>query len=192
MIAFASDLELADTTMVLAMSGWVDAASVSTNAAERIAEGGRQIAAFDPDALFDYRSSRPVMHFTSGELTEIAWPRLEVFHRGIDGVDFVIVKGHEPDFRWKELTICWHALSATRMPIPLLCSNPRRKAVQPVTRIGMHMLAAWAIAARIVMPLPPGIMPRLTTTSRAIPWSAHICRSIAKRAMLTGPGPACR
>jgi predicted ATP-grasp superfamily ATP-dependent carboligase len=104
LIAFASDLELADTTMVLAMSGWVDAASVSTNAAERIAEGGRQIAAFDPDALFDYRSSRPVMHFTSGELTEIAWPRLEVFHRGIDGVDFVIVKGHEPDFRWKELT----------------------------------------------------------------------------------------
>ncbi|MEN8113183.1 MAG: PAC2 family protein [Actinomycetota bacterium] len=104
LIAFSSDIELVDTTMVLAMSGWVDAASVSTNAAERIVQDADKIAAFDPDELFDYRSSRPVMHFTSGDLTKIAWPRLEVFHRHIDGTDFLVVLGNEPDFRWRELT----------------------------------------------------------------------------------------
>ncbi|MEN8233940.1 MAG: PAC2 family protein [Actinomycetota bacterium] len=105
LIAFASNIELVDTTMVLAMSGWVDAASVSTNAVERIAVDSDKIAAFVPDELFDYRSSRPVMHFTSGELTKIAWPRLEVFHRSIEGTDFVVVIGNEPDFRWRELTL---------------------------------------------------------------------------------------
>lgn len=104
LIAYASDVDLANPIMVLAMSGWVDAASVSTNAAERIADGGDTVAAFDPDALFDYRSSRPVMHFRSGELMQIEWPRLEVVHRSIDGVDLLVVFGNEPDFQWKQLT----------------------------------------------------------------------------------------
>ena len=104
LLSHASDLELDRPIMLLAMSGWVDAASVGTDTAERIAAGGDVVAAFEPDALFDYRSSRPTLHFSDGDLTDIVWPRLEVIHRSIDGIDLLIATGNEPDFRWQELT----------------------------------------------------------------------------------------
>lgn len=104
LLSHASDLELDHPIMLLAMSGWVDAASVGTDTAERIADGGDVVAAFEPDALFDYRSSRPTLHFSDGDLTDIVWPRLEIIHRTIDGVELLIAAGNEPDFRWQELT----------------------------------------------------------------------------------------
>ena len=104
LLSFARDLDVDRPIMLLAMSGWVDAASVGTDAIERIAEDGDVVAAFKPDELFDYRSSRPILNFSSGELTEISWPRLEIVHRTIDGVDLLIATGNEPDFRWQQLT----------------------------------------------------------------------------------------
>jgi predicted ATP-grasp superfamily ATP-dependent carboligase len=104
LLSHASNLELDHPIMLLAMSGWVDAASVGTDTAERIADGGDVVAAFEPDALFDYRSSRPTLHFSDGDLTDIVWPRLEIIHRTIDGVELLIAAGNEPDFRWQELT----------------------------------------------------------------------------------------
>ena len=104
LLSHASDLELDHTVMLLARTGWVDAASVGTDTAERIAGGGEVVAAFEPDALFDYRSSRPTLHFAGGDLTDVVWPRLEIIHRSIDGVDLLIATGNEPDFRWQELT----------------------------------------------------------------------------------------
>jgi hypothetical protein len=104
LLSHASDLDLDHPIMLLAMSGWVDAASVGTDTAERISDGGDVVAAFEPDALFDYRSSRPTLHFSDGDLTDIVWPRLEIIHRSIDGVDLLIAAGNEPDFRWQELT----------------------------------------------------------------------------------------
>ena len=104
LLSHASDLELDQPVMLLAMSGWVDAASVGTDTAERIAGGGEVVAAFEPDALFDYRSSRPTLHFSDGDLTDIVWPRLEIIHRSVDGIDLLIATGNEPDFRWQELT----------------------------------------------------------------------------------------
>jgi proteasome assembly chaperone (PAC2) family protein len=103
-LSFTADLELDEPIMLLAMSGWVDAASVGTGTAERIAGDGDVVARFDPDALFDYRSSRPVLHFTAGRLEKIVWPRLEVVHRVIEGRDLLVVLGSEPDFRWREFT----------------------------------------------------------------------------------------
>jgi proteasome assembly chaperone (PAC2) family protein len=100
---YQQDVRLEDPVMVLAMSGWVDASSVGTDAAGRLAEDGDVIATFDRDALFDYRSSRPVLHFEAGELSRIVWPRLEVVHSSIEGRDLIVVTGSEPDFRWMEL-----------------------------------------------------------------------------------------
>lgn len=103
LLSVVTDLDLDEPVMLLAMSGWVDAASVGTDAAGRISEGGDVVAAFDPDALFDYRSSRPTLHFSAGKLTETIWPRLEIVHRTVDGVDLLLAVGNEPDFRWKQL-----------------------------------------------------------------------------------------
>jgi len=111
LLSFANDLDLDHPIMLLAMSGWVDAASVGTDAIGLIADDGEVIAAFEPDELFDYRSSRPVLHFSSGELTDVAWPRLEIVHRKIDGIDLLIITGNEPDFRWQQLTLEFVALA---------------------------------------------------------------------------------
>lgn len=89
--------------MVLALSGWVDAASVGTDAAERLAEGGDVVATFDPDELFDYRSSRPVLHIKDGDIISTSWPQLEVFETTIPERNVLVLSGNEPDFRWKQL-----------------------------------------------------------------------------------------
>ena len=57
--AYEQDVDVHDSVMVLAMSGWVDAASVGTDAAARLAEDGDLIASFDRDALFDLMEGRP-------------------------------------------------------------------------------------------------------------------------------------
>ena len=41
--------------VVVALDGWVDAGSAATAAAGALAEGGRVIATFDADSIFDYR-----------------------------------------------------------------------------------------------------------------------------------------
>lgn len=94
---------LDEPAMLLALSGWVDAASVGTDAADRVAAGGTTIVEFDRDALFDYRSSRPQLRFQDGDLDEIVWPQLTVSHRVIGGKDVLVMTGNEPDFRWIQL-----------------------------------------------------------------------------------------
>jgi predicted ATP-grasp superfamily ATP-dependent carboligase len=100
----ASHPAMSRPAMVLALSGWVDAASIATDAAEFIADAGEQIGSFDSDRLFDYRSSRPILHFRGGELEDVVWPQLRVFHAGFQDGDVLVVHGNEPDFLWHRLS----------------------------------------------------------------------------------------
>jgi hypothetical protein len=93
----------ADPVLLLALSGWVDAASVGTDAADHIAAGGDLLASFDRDALFDYRANRPVLSFRDGRLEDITWPALEVRRVRHDTVEVLVMSGNEPDFRWDAL-----------------------------------------------------------------------------------------
>lgn len=95
---------LREPVMVLALSGWVDAASIATDAAEFIADQGEVIGSFDADRLFDYRSSRPILHFRGGDLEEVVWPQLRIFHARFDESDILVVHGNEPDFLWRRLS----------------------------------------------------------------------------------------
>jgi hypothetical protein len=61
------------------------------------------VASFDPDALFDFRSRRPVLDVTDGRLTDLHWPELTLRHTRVDGRDLLVFSGAEPDFRWQEL-----------------------------------------------------------------------------------------
>jgi len=89
--------------IVTAFDGWVDAASASTAAAERIAGEGAAIATFDPDHLYDYRSRRPVLDIVDGTLAELSWPELTIRRSTTDGRDLLVFTGPEPDFRWREI-----------------------------------------------------------------------------------------
>jgi len=89
--------------LVAAFDGWIDAAGASTAAAARVADGGRTLATFDPDALYDYRARRPVLDVVDGTLTELTWPELSLRGRRVGARDVLALVGPEPDFRWQEL-----------------------------------------------------------------------------------------
>ena len=57
----------------------------------------------DADALFDYRSRRPVLDVVDGTLTHLAWPEISIVRRTEAGRDLLVLHGPEPDFRWREL-----------------------------------------------------------------------------------------
>jgi hypothetical protein len=89
--------------IVAAFDGWIDGAGASTAAATHMATGGDILATFDQDALYDYRSRRPVLDIVDGTLTELTWPELSVARNRFNDRDVLVFSGPEPDFRWREL-----------------------------------------------------------------------------------------
>jgi hypothetical protein len=86
--------------MISALSGWVDAASAGTDAASHVAGEARTVARFDGDALFDYRSQRPILDIIDGVTKRTVWPEVTVKHGVLEGRDFLVLSGSEPDLAW--------------------------------------------------------------------------------------------
>jgi hypothetical protein len=96
--------ELRDAVLVASFDGWVDAAEAASGAVARVGgEAAVAVATFDPDALFDYRSRRPVLDVQDGRLSELRWPELTIRHTRLEGRDVLVFSGAEPDLRWQEL-----------------------------------------------------------------------------------------
>jgi hypothetical protein len=89
--------------LVVALDGWVDAGSAATTAAALMATGGRVVATFDADRLFDYRARRPTLEIEDGRLAEMTWPEFEVRLVRHTERDVLILTGPEPDYRWPRL-----------------------------------------------------------------------------------------
>jgi hypothetical protein len=101
----ADDLpELRDAVLVASFDGWVDAAEAASRAVAQVAgDAAAVVASFDPDAVFDYRSRRPVLDVQDGRLSDLNWPELTIRHARLDRRDVLIFSGAEPDLRWAEL-----------------------------------------------------------------------------------------
>jgi proteasome assembly chaperone (PAC2) family protein len=96
--------ELTEPTVIVALDGWVDAGSAATNAAAAIAAGGRIIASFDADEIFDYRARRPTLQIVHGRPRSLEWPELNLRATRIGDRDLLVLTGAEPDYRWHELS----------------------------------------------------------------------------------------
>ena len=68
-----------------------------------LADDGRVIATFDPDAIFDYRARRPALDIMDGRPMRLDWAELSITHRRLGGRDLLLLRGPEPDYRWREL-----------------------------------------------------------------------------------------
>jgi hypothetical protein len=101
----ADDLpELRDAVLVASFDGWVDAAEAASRAVAQVAgEAAAVVASFDPDAVFDYRSRRPVLDVQDGRLSNLDWPELTIRHARVERRDVLLFSGAEPDLRWQEL-----------------------------------------------------------------------------------------
>ena len=94
---------LSAPVLIGAFDGWIDAGGAASSAAERLADDGESVATVDADALFDYRSRRPVLDVIDGTLSSLDWPSLSIDRRTEGGRDLLVLHGPEPDFRWQEL-----------------------------------------------------------------------------------------
>lgn len=104
LLSFRNDLPpLRAPVLIGAFDGWIDAGGAASTAASRLADGADTIATADPDAVFDYRSRRPVLDVVDGTLTHLEWPEISIARRTEGGRDLLVLHGPEPDFRWREL-----------------------------------------------------------------------------------------
>lgn len=94
--------DLVAPALIVSFQDWVDAAGAASSAAQHIAEGGEVVATFDGDALYDYRSHRPVLDIVNGVPKTFDWPQLTVTHRHLPERDLFVLTGPEPDYRWRE------------------------------------------------------------------------------------------
>jgi PAC2 family len=95
--------ELHDAVLVASFDGWVDAAEAASGAVAHVAVDSAPVASFDADALFDYRSRRPILDVNDGRLSELSWPELTIRHVRAGTRDLLVFAGAEPDLRWREL-----------------------------------------------------------------------------------------
>ena len=143
--------------LLQALSGWVDAGGAGTDAAAVLAGSGPVVAEFDPDALFDYRSNRPILDFVDGEIRDLQWPAITVHMRDIGARDLLVMTGTEPDMRWREFAESVFEL-AGRNSVTRLISIGAVPAAVPHTLEAPVMMTASNKELLIGQRVPEGIL----------------------------------
>jgi len=106
---------LRDPVMVIAFSGWNDAAEGASGAIEHLLAAWREkdddvvpqlIADVDAEEFYDFQEHRPQVAIDDSSIRSITWPGTQVFGLVIPQMkrDIVIVIGAEPSMRWKRFT----------------------------------------------------------------------------------------
>lgn len=106
---------LREPIMVVAFSGWNDAAEAASGAVEHLLSGWRDknddvlpelIAEVESEDYYDFQVNRPVVSIDESEIRSINWPSTQVFGMAIPSMnrDLVIVTGVEPSMKWKSFT----------------------------------------------------------------------------------------
>lgn len=93
--------------LVAGLTGFADAGGAVSGFTEALLDtvDHEVLAAFDNDALYDYRARRPMMHFDQDHLVDYTPPSLALYLAKDDmGRDFLLLVGYEPDFRWEQFT----------------------------------------------------------------------------------------
>jgi proteasome assembly chaperone (PAC2) family protein len=98
--------------MVVAFSGWNDAAEAATGAASHILGCWTDpsftvvpelIADLDSEEFYDFQVNRPMISLDDSKIRSLTWPGTQVFGLATPDLDFdfVIVRGVEPSMKWK-------------------------------------------------------------------------------------------
>jgi len=105
--------ELDAPVLVVAMTGFIDAAGAARIAAEhlRAACDPVSVADFDADQLHDYRARRPPMLFVEDHWESYEEPRIRMQAlRDTAGTRFLLLDGPEPDVQWERFAAGVHGL----------------------------------------------------------------------------------
>jgi len=95
---------LQDPTLVVMLSGWIDASGAAHAAMEHLiaSTSADVLITFDADTFIDYRARRPIMEVRSGINKRLVWttPELRV-GQDASGRDILMLSGPEPDISWQ-------------------------------------------------------------------------------------------
>lgn len=101
--------------MVIAFSGWNDAAEAATGAASHLLGCWTDpsfdvvpelIADVDPEEFYDFQVNRPMIEVDESLVRNLTWPGTQIFALRTPSLenDFVVVRGVEPSMKWKTFT----------------------------------------------------------------------------------------
>ena len=134
--------ELVDPLLIAAFEGWNDAGDAATSAVEHLEDvwSSTPLTEMDSEDYYDYQVNRPTVAKGEDGQRLVTWPTTRVsFARLPDlGRDVVLVRGIEPNMRWKQFTneilgVC-HELGVEMVVTlgALLADSPHTRPV-PVT-----------------------------------------------------------
>ena len=121
---FEEPRDLRRPLVIMAFSGWNDAAESATTAARYLSQlwPSRTIASIDPEEFYHFGLSRPYVRFKPGSQTEreIIWPATEFSLTQAPSLDRDVIVGVaiEPHLKWR--TYCQCILELTRRVGPSL------------------------------------------------------------------------
>jgi proteasome assembly chaperone (PAC2) family protein len=97
---------LVDPVMIAAFEGWNDAGEAATSTVDHlISEWSAQtVAAIDPEDFYDFQVNRPTVSLGPDGERQITWPtsQLAVCRPPGSERDLVLLRGIEPNMRWRE------------------------------------------------------------------------------------------
>lgn len=97
--------DLRNPAVVVAFSGWNDAANAASDLVERIMDHnpGDELEPFDDEDYFDYQATRPILR-READGPWIEWPGLRFRRVRLPERDIIVVVGPEPNLKWR--TFC--------------------------------------------------------------------------------------
>lgn len=106
---------LRNPVMIMAFSGWNDAAEAASGAVEHLLSGWSDkrddvlpelIAEVESEDFYDFQVNRPQVSIDESQIRSITWPVTQIFGLAVPSMkrDLVIVTGVEPSMRWKSFT----------------------------------------------------------------------------------------
>jgi proteasome assembly chaperone (PAC2) family protein len=100
--------ELVDPVVVAAFEGWNDAGEAASGVIEHLEDvwDATPIAELDPEDYYDFQVTRPMVELVDGDTRQIVWPTTRISWARIpdSGRDVVLIRGIEPNMRWKTFT----------------------------------------------------------------------------------------
>ncbi len=116
MLQVHRQVELREPVLLCAFTGWSDAASGASGALSYLLAkwAGHELARFDPEAIYNYTVTRPVVRMGRSGPRELKWPALTFTGVPLPTAehDLLVLLGPEPDLRWQSATREAAALAA--------------------------------------------------------------------------------
>jgi proteasome assembly chaperone (PAC2) family protein len=136
--------------LLAAFDGWNDAGEAATTALDAIGDAlaAETFATIDPEEFYDFQATRPTVRLVDGH-RRVEWPAIELRAARLPAADhdLVVVRGHEPNLRWRtfasEIIQVASSLGVEMLVTvgALLADVPHTRPVQVVSSAGDRDLA---------------------------------------------------